>query len=101
MLIFHLLEFFFKIRDGLLTVVFVIIFFRQVSHDFLIDFIFLKLFLSDLIDLIHGLLNGVLIVLVESQQILNVLIFGIVPQRDTLLNSVLHELLHVLRFFVG
>ena len=100
-LVLHLFELFFKIHDGLLTIILIIVFFRQIAKNFLIDLIFFELLLPDLVDLIHGFLNGVFVVLTESKEVLNVFIFGIVPQWDTFLDSVFSEFFEVLRFLVG
>lgn len=58
--------------------------------------IFFELFLSDLVDFVHGFLDGVLIVLVETEKVLNVFIFGVVPERDTFLDSVFGKFFDVL-----
>ena len=84
----------------MLTIILVIIFFREVTKDLLVNVIFFELFLSDLVDLVHGLLDGIFIVLVEAEEILNMLIFGVVPERNSLFNSVFGELFEVLRFLV-
>ena len=96
----HLFKLFLEIHDGLLTIILIIVFLRQVANNLLINLIFLELLLPDLVDLIHGFLNGVFVVLVESKEVLNVFIFGIVPQRNTLLDSVFGEFFQVLRFLV-
>ena len=80
MLVLHLLELFFEIHDGLLAIILIIVVFRQITKNFLINLIFLELLLPDLVDLIHGFLNGVFVVLTESKEVLNVFIFCIVPQ---------------------
>ena len=56
--------------------------------------------MSDLVDLVHGLLDGIFIVFVEAEKILNMFIFGVVPERNTLLNPVFGELFEVLRFLL-
>jgi hypothetical protein len=101
MSIFHFFQLFFEIHNGLLTIIFVIVFFGEVSKDFLVNVIFFELFLSDLVDLVHGFLDGVFIVLIETEKVLNVFIFGVMPERDTLLDSVFGEFFNVLRFLVG
>lgn len=56
--------------------------------------------LPDQIDLVHSLLDAVLVVLAEAEEVLNVLIFGVVSQADPLLDSVLHQLIHILRLLM-
>lgn len=65
--LFHFLKLLLKVHDSLLSVVFIIIFFGEISKNLFIDLVFLQLFLTDLIDLIDCILDGIFIVLVETQ----------------------------------
>lgn len=81
----HLVYLFLKIFQGLLPIVFVIIFFRNFIHKRLIDFF--QLLSSNSINFVYWILNVILISLTKPKQILNMFILCFVTKCNTLMDS--------------
>ena len=81
----HLVYLFLKIFQGLLPIVFIIIFFRNFIHKSLIDFF--QLLSSNPINFIYWILNIILISFTKPQQILNMFILCFVTKSYTLMDS--------------
>jgi hypothetical protein len=81
----HLVYLFLKIFQGLLPIVFIIIFFRNFIHKRLINFF--QLLSSNSINFVYRILNIILISFTKPQQILNMFILCFVTKSNTLMDS--------------
>ncbi len=83
----HLIYLLLKIFQSLLSIVFIIVFFRHFIHKSLIDFF--QLLSSNSINFVYWILNIILISFTKPQQILNMFIFCFVTKSNTFMDSLL------------